>query len=422
MKAIVLALSLALALSAAAQTGAQKTPLEPYVSLDDLVAQALRRNQEILAAQKKFEAARLRPTQESSLPEPMLSLGYRNMGNPLPFTAIGDDPQANAGVNVTQELPFPGKLKLRGQMAQKEANAAFREYQSTELRVVARLKQAYYQLHYLYKALDSLAKNKDLLEKFTKITESRYTVGKAQQQDILKAQVEQSILINRQRKLEQEKQTLKAEINALFDRAPESPLGRPADYQKAKLRASLDELYAKAETNSPVLKREQAMVEKSQAGMDLARRDYYPDFAIMGGYANAGPFPPMYEFRFDLKLPIYFWRKQRAAVQEQSNNLSAARHQYQGMSRMLNFGVKEAYLAAQTSDELIKLYSGGILPQATLTLESSLASYQVGAVDFLTLLMNFRTVLDYEVNYYEEVAAYQKALARLEELTGVSLT
>jgi len=129
----------------------------------------------------------------------------------------------------------------------------------------------------------------------------------------------------------------------------------------------------------------------------------------------------MYEFRFDVKVPLYFWRKQRVAVEEQAANLSAARHQYESMGRMLNFGVKEAYLAAQASDDLLKLYSGAILPQSTLALESSVSSYQVGAVDFLTLLTNLRTVLDYEVMYYEELAAFEKALARLEELTGASL-
>jgi outer membrane protein TolC len=141
----------------------------------------------------------------------------------------------------------------------------------------------------------------------------------------------------------------------------------------------------------------------------------------MGGYFNSGRLPAMYEFRFDVKVPLYFWRKQRVAVEEQAANLSAARHQYESMGRMLNFGVKEAYLAAQASDDLLKLYSGAILPQSTLALESSVSSYQVGAVDFLTLLTNLRTVLDYEVMYYEELAAFEKALARLEELTGASL-
>jgi outer membrane protein TolC len=328
---------------------------------------------------------------------------------------------ANAGVSFSQELPFPGKLKLRGQMAEQEAAAALQDYQTARLRLVSRLKAGYFQLNYLCKAEESLEKNKDLLEKFARIAESRYSVGQGQQQDILKAQVEVSLMLGRLRKLEQEKQALKAELNSLLNRPPEAPLGRPADTPKPELRAALDELYARAGTDSPLLKREQAMVERSQFGLDLARRDYYPDFGVMGGYFNSGRLPAMYEFRFDVKVPLYFWRKQRVAVEEQAANLSAARHQYESMGRMLNFGVKEAYLAAQASDDLLKLYSGAILPQSTLALESSVSSYQVGAVDFLTLIANLRTVLDYEVMYCEELAAFEKALARLEELTGASL-
>jgi outer membrane protein TolC len=394
---------------------------EPVFTLNDLLNEALRRNPDVLAAQKKYEAAKARPSQEGSLPDPTLSLGYRNTGNPVPFTSIGEDPMANAGVSFSQELPFPGKLKLRGQMAEQEAAAALQDYQTARLRLVSRLKAGYFQLNYLYKAEESLEKNKDLLQKFARITESRYSVGQGQQQDILKAQVEVSLMLGRLRKLEQEKQSLKAELNSLLNRPPEAPLGRPADTPKPELRATLDELYARAGKDSPLLKREQAMVERSQFGLDLARRDYYPDFGVMGGYFNSGRFPAMYEFRFDVKVPLYFWRKQRVAVEEQTANLSAARHQYESMGRMLNFGVKEAYLAAQASDDLLKLYSGAILPQSTLALESSVSSYQVGAVDFLTLLTNLRTVLDYEVMYYEELAAFEKALARLEELTGASL-
>lgn len=420
MKKLAFLLILLPVLAAAVEQPAQKQP-EPLFSLQDVLTEGLQRNPEVLAAQKKVEAARARPSIESSLPDPVLSFGYRNMGNPLPFTSIGNDPMANAGPTISQELPFPGKRKLRGQMAEQEADAAFQEYQNARLRLVSRIKQAYYDLHYAYKAIDSLSKNKDLLEKFARISESRYSVGKAQQQDILKAQVEVSLIMTRLRKLEQQRDSLKAEINSLLNRPPETPLGRPADYPKTELRVGLDELYAKAGVVSPTLRREQAMVQRSQLGLELARRDYYPDFGVMAGYGYAGHFPAMYDVRVDVKVPLYFWRKQRAEVQEQAANVGASRHQYESMQQMLNFGVKDAYLAARASDELLQLYSGAVLPQSTLALESSLSSYQVGSVDFLTLLTNLRTVLDYEVMYYEEMAAYHKALARLEELTGMAL-
>src|ERR1035438_5679739 len=147
------------ALSAAAQMPGA------WVSLRALTAEAIKNNPEILAAQKKYEAARQRPTQQSSLPDPMVSLGYNSVGNPLPGAGLGREPQANAGVMVSQEVPFPGKLKLKGEMASKEAQAEFQRYQAVQLGVISRLKQAYYRLQYTYAATDLLTRNRDLLDK-----------------------------------------------------------------------------------------------------------------------------------------------------------------------------------------------------------------------------------------------------------------
>ena len=134
-------------------------------SLKELVAEALRNNPDIVAAQKRYEAARQRPTQESALPDPMFSLGYNSSGNPLPFQGIGVEPIANAGFMFTQEFPWPGKRKLKGQMAEREAEAEFQQYQTVQLGVQARLKAAWYRLAYAYAASDVLTRNRDLLMK-----------------------------------------------------------------------------------------------------------------------------------------------------------------------------------------------------------------------------------------------------------------
>ena len=148
-----------LAICAAAQTP------ELRVSLRELTGEVIKNNPSIAAAQKKYEAARQRPTQESSLPDPMVSLGYNSVGNPLPGARLGKDELANVGVMVSQEIPAPGKLKLKGDMASKEAQAEFQQYEAMQLAVISRLKQAYYRLQYTYAATDLLARNRDLLDK-----------------------------------------------------------------------------------------------------------------------------------------------------------------------------------------------------------------------------------------------------------------
>lgn len=397
-------------------------PAQERLELDVLVREALQNNPEIIAAQKQYEAARQRPTQESSLPDPMLSLGYTSAGSPSPFAGIGVEPTANAGLMVSQEVPFPGKRKLRGDIARKEADADFELYQAVQLNVVSRLKQAYYRLYYAYAATDVLERNKELLRKLLRITEARYSVGRAAQQDVFKTQTELSILETRLVNLARERGAREAEINSLLNRRPGSPLARPAEIQPKDTVILLDDLYAAARENSPMLRRDQKMIERTELALNLARKDYYPDYVLSGGYFNQGRMADMWQFRVDFKLPAYYWRKQRAAVAEQAQSVSQTRRTYEATNQALHFRIKDDYLMFTTSNRLMKLYGQTVIPQAKLALESSLASYETGTIDFLSVLTNYVTVVEYEMNYYEELQNYYLALSRLEEMTGLSLT
>jgi outer membrane protein, heavy metal efflux system len=395
---------------------------EQSVGLDDLVTEALRSSPEILAAQKRYEASRQRPTQESSLPDPMFSLGYQSTGSPRPFAGLGQEPMANAGFMLSQEFPFPGKLKLRGDIASKEAEAEFQQYQNAQLNVISRLKQAYYRLYYTYAAADVLNRNRDLLNKLLRVTEARYSVGKAAQQDVFKAQTQISILETRLIQLEQERSSREAEINSLVNRRAGTPVGRPEEVKPKPFDLSLNELYGSARESSPMLRRDQKMIERTELAVNMARKEYYPDYTLTAGYFNQGSMPAMYMARVDFKLPAYFWRKQRAGVAEQVNNLVQARHTYEATDQTLRFRIKDDYLMAQASFKLMNLYGQTVVPQASLALESSLSTYETGTVDFLSVLSNFTMVLDYELNYYEEVTNYYLALSRLEEMTAQQLT
>ncbi|MGE5570692.1 MAG: TolC family protein [Rhodospirillales bacterium] len=390
--------------------------------LDALVAEALRNNPEILAAQKRYEAARQRPSQESTLPDPILGVGYQSVGSPRPGAGLGTEPMANAGFSITQEFPAPGKLNLRGGIAAKEAEAEFQQYQAVQLNVIARLKQAYYRLYYTYAARGVLERNRDLLTRLLSVTETRYSVGKAAQQDVLKAQTEISILETRLVKLEQERNAAEAEINTLLNRRAGTPVPRPEEITPKEFALNLEELYGSAREQSPTLRRGQKMIERSELALNLARKDYYPDYAVTAGYFNQGSMPAMYMARVDVRLPLYFWRKQRAGVAEQAGNLVEARRSYESMDQNIRFRIKDDYLMAQASWKLMGLYSKTVIPQAGLTLESSLSSYETGTLDFLSVLTNFSTVLDYELNYYEELMSYYSALSRLEEFTALRLT
>lgn len=404
-------------------SGPASAAVDGNLALPDLVEEALRNNREIRAAQKKYEAGLDRRSVVSSLPDPRLSLASVNAGNPIPGSTLGSQDMSQLGFEFMQDLPAPGKLKLEGAMAQKEADSDGHAYRQVQLRVVSELKQAYYRWHFVRQALDVVDKDSELLQKFEKIAEARYSIGQGVQQDILRAQVETTALIKKRIAFEREEASLIAKINTLLDRPPDSPLGLPRDYAKAPLPASIDELYQAARVNAPSLRQDQAAIEKNTLAMELARKDYYPDFSVGGGwYSRALGFPSVWTARVDVRLPIYFWRKQRFAVRESAQMVEQTRREYEAESRNVSFRVKDDYLMAKASDQLLDLYSKALIPQATLALDSSMASYQTGNLDFLSLLTNFLNMLEQEMSYYEEFANFHQALARLEESTGRHLT
>lgn len=388
-------------------------------TLSALVEEALHNNREILAAQKKYEASRQRPSQESSLPDPTLSLGYTANGAPYPVAGLGTQVTSNAGVMVSQEMPAPGKRKLRGEIAAKEAGADFEDYLAVRRNVVARLKQAYHELHHATVGIAYVKRYQELLQNMVKVSEARYAVARTAQQDVFKAQTQLAIFQTQLLRYEQERASKEIEINALLNRRQGGPLEVLEDMAAVPLPGTLDEMLARARAQAPVLARERKLIERGELAANLARKDYYPDYTLSGGYFNQGSMPPMWQFRVDFKLPAYFWRKQRAEVNQQEFAVSEARHNYEAAEVSLDARVREDYTAAETALKLAGLYRKAVIPEAQLALESSMASYQTGALDFLPLFSNFMNVVDYELMYHEEVMRLYVALARLEEMTGM---
>ena len=239
---------------------ARATAAEPPLQLHELIDEALQHNPEILAAQKRLEEARARPAQQAALPDPTVSFGWNSNGNPLPGAGLGSAPTANIGVMASQEFPWPGKLRLRADIARDEAGAEAEQYRAVELSVVSRLKQAYHRLHHTYVMQELLEQNRDLLRNLLSVTEARYSVGKTPQQDIFKAQTQLSMIETRVIQMERDRHAREAEINSLLNRRPESALGRPPDEPAEPLGFTLEELEAKAGEAAPELRRDQKML------------------------------------------------------------------------------------------------------------------------------------------------------------------
>jgi outer membrane protein TolC len=390
------------------------------VSLEELVGEALAKNPAIQSAARRVGALRARVPQAKSLPDPTVSVGWN--GKIVPFDIRPDFPPSSRNISAQQKIPFPGKLKLRGQIADREAEAAWWDYENIRRRVTTQVKVAYYDYFFFHKATEITLKNKELLEKLAQIARVRYEVGKGIQQDALRAEVELSRIVQRLTMLEQQEKTAQARLNTLLFRDPLAPLASPTPFEQAELTYTLETLNQLAREHDPGLQREQRLIERSQFAVNLSHKEYYPDFSVGYAYQHRPALPETQGFTVSVNIPIFYKSKQREGVREATQQLISAQRSRENRETTLYFEVKEQYLAAKASDELARLFSRAIVPQSSLALESSMAAYEVGKVDFLTMVDNFITVLDFEVNYYRELTNYQIALARLEPLVGVELT
>jgi cobalt-zinc-cadmium efflux system outer membrane protein len=388
-------------------------------ALEQLIQQALENNPEIKAMQRRFDAMRARIPQAKALDEPTLSVGY--MGNITPFQIQKGDPSSGRSLSISQDLPYPGKRSLKGKIANSDADAEWWAFEQTRRNVVAEVKDAYFDLYFLTKAIGVVTKTKTLLEQFTKIAEVRYSVGRGIQQDVLKAQVEFSKLIEQQTVLEQRKQIAEARLNSLLYREPESPVGSPAELKPRDFPYSLTALNETAVVNYPDLKAQRRKIEGAQYAIQLAKKEFYPDFSVAFTYINRPAMPEMYGISVGIKLPVYYSQKQRPALTEANASFEAEKRSLENTTTVLMFKIRDKYLAETTARRLISLYSTTIVPQSSLSLESAIAGYEVGKVDFLTLLDNLVTLLNYELSYYEQLSNEEKAVAALEPLVGVTL-
>ena len=393
---------------------------QPRVQVSELVSEALARNPEIAAAEQRVEASRQRPAQERSLPDPMLSPSYASSGRPWPGAGVGSEPNANIGVMASQQFPYPGKRALKATIAERDADAETQTIEAARLSVTARLKQAYYRLAYTYAAAEVLDRSRSLLDTLLKVTENRYAVGQAAQQDVIKAQSQLSRLTLQLERLHQERVASESDLSALVNRATPSAIGRPEDLTLRPVELSLDALLESARQRAPELRRDQIMIDRASLAIESARKESKPDFGLSGGYYWMGDMPPMFEVRLDVTLPL---RRERraAAIAEQLHVSQAAQQTLRGTRLELEARIRQEYEVATSALKLATLYRDTLLPQARLALESSLASYQTGAIDFLSVLINAGSVLESETAFFEEIASYYAAVSRLEEMTATPL-
>lgn len=409
-----------MAMQARAQDGAASTS-EP-AKLSDLLTEAERNNPQILAARHGWEAAKQVPRQVSSLPDPQAMIQQFSVGSPRPFAGYTNSDFAYVGLGFSQDLPFPGKLHLQGEIAEKEAEVEQQRYESVRREVLSEIKQAYFQLAYLTEKAGLLDSDRDLLRQVEESAEARYRSGSGNQQEVLQAQLEETKLLREITENQLETEKTQAVIKQLLNRSQSTP-----DIQTEKLSETapaytFDELLRAAQANNPEIAGRQKLVEREKLQVDLAKKDFKPDFNVQYLWQRTDPtqYRAYYMFTFGMRLPIHRARL-HAEVSEAQANENRAQSDYEAESQNIASELRQQFVTAQKTTELVKIYRDGLIPQARAELQAGFAAYQSNRLDFQALLNSFLDVLKLEVEYWRTLAEHETALAQIEQTTGLSV-
>jgi len=394
------------------------------LNVDRLIEEAIHSNPEILAAKAKWEVYKEKVPQAAALEDPMFSFGIINLPTNFSFK---DEDMTMKEFSVSQKLPFPGKRPLMREMAEKEAEAVSTEIQGKIHQVIKEIKTAYYELSHVYRATEVIQRNKEILETFARIAESRYSVGEGIQQDVIKAHVEVSKMLDELIMLGQKKRALEAKINILLNRPPEVKLGKPQEVIFRQFPLTIEELQKMALEMNPTLKGMKKMIEMKQKAYDLAKREYFPDFNLKFSYGQRDSTPDgisrmnMLTGMIEVNIPIFYKSKQDRKVAETKADIQVAEAQYRAMKNEVLFMITDMVSMVQRVERQLDLYKTGIIPQASLQINSAMSAYRVNKADFMTLLDSQMTLYKYELEYHQALTEYEKNVAGLGAVIGKQL-
>lgn len=407
-------LFLALPLSGLAE---EKSP--PYsLSLKELLQEALSKNPAIQEARARWKAAKNRIAIEGWLDDPMVGADVEG----IPKGSFDFDERMNVEYMISQMIPFPGKLSLKGKIARQEANIAYEMFREKERKIIQEVKTAYQSLLLLDRSIAINQRNKERVNAFRRIAESRYVGGLTYRQDLLKSEVELSRLLNEETMLGQERAIAVARLNALLNQPPQTPIALSLQPGNIPHLFSWEELEQHLMENRPELKMAEIEIDKMKSEKSLAKLSYAPDFLakVEARQFNGESDIREYDAFLGITLPIWFW-KNSAAVREASESLTASKEAYTSLKNMILFEAQDAWARLQAKEQQAKRYKEEILPQAEEAFEEARKGYESGTSMFLDLLDAQRMLNMFEMDYTRTVAEYEIARADLERSVGTPL-
>jgi len=389
----------------------EATPPGPAPALEALVAEALVRNPDLQALQEALVASRARPEQSKALPDPMFSVLYVNDGwSP----SLGQMPMTTLGFMGSQTLPWPGKRDLREKIAAQDTAAPAERLERQRLAVAAGVRRAFWSLVLAQESLGALHEQVEVWKEAEGVARARYAVGQGAQQDVLRAQLEITRFEQFRAEQEADIESRLAELSRLVGREVVRDCASGVHLSLRPEPRDLAALQAQAEAILPELRAGAAGLERGRLAIELAQRDFRPDLAVQAGYMNRGGLDPMWQAGVGVTLPLYRGRR-HAAVAEAEAGRRAAALRVEAVRAQIHFRTREREAQLRAAERMATVYADGLLPQARLSYQASIASYQAGKVPFLTVLEALSTLYRDRIDHLRVLAAHERIQASIAE-------
>jgi len=393
------------------------------LKLSEAVVEALEKNPEIQFLRQRLDAVSARAKQATYLedPEIQFQLGGVPLSNPTSFNKSDTN-----SIGIRQKLPFFGKLGLKEKIALQDVRVIEQELRAKEREIISMVKMAYADLFMAQKASEILREQLELMRTIIRATETRYQVGRVTQQDLFKALLEQSEIMNQFINVEAESDSAQAKLNATMYRSPRSAVQLPADLAAPSADLNLPALDDLALTNRPQLKGAEEEIARSERMYDLADRNRkFPDFMVGWDYMRmpTDDKKDRYGAMINISVPFSPWTigRRNYEVEESLAEIRAAKANRDAMRNMTLREVAESLAKVQAARRSITLYSEGLLTQAELSFRSAMAAYQTGRVEFVALLEAQRALREARMGYYKATVGFVQNLADLERVIGKDL-
>lgn len=398
------------------------------LTLDHAVELALSENPGLAELNARASALSEVPPQVGTMPDPTLTLSTLNL--PVDTFSLSQEAMTQVPqVGISFELPFPGKLGLREEAASFDAKSAEFDVDEMRLALIRNVHIVWWNLFFLDQALGIVQRNQDLLRQFIQVAESKYRTGQGIQPDVLLGQVELSKLLEIEIDLKASRQNESAALNALLDRSAAKKVILSKVLNKSLPPVpNIEPLRKIALDTRPVLFSLRSTVEAARTRVELAKKDYYPDFKLGANYGfrsgsnqNGSSRADFTSIMFSMNLPIFTDTKQDRALVQRKQNLIKQEYGLQDQVLQIDKEVEQAFADYRSSYEKASLFKTGIIPQAEQTTASMLAAYRVSKVDFLNLIRSQITLYNYQTQYWKAFSSGWQAWSKLEFAIGKTI-